>query len=404
MARPARQGIITGMKRATAAGVKAPSRSKAMASADNTPTDAAQPGLFDSVFHEVDEAIAIVASNGQRVAPIVVDVNRQFERQIGYRRDEVCGNPLFSLLAVNRSHGRRAMREIERAVEHGKPAVVIVDVIGKQQEPQPVELTVRPYASTASHGNFVCIMRAKSAWRTEDAATREITNRILTFLSHDLRTPLNGILGFSEIMTSGLLGPLQAEEYRAYARDIHAAGQDLLRLINGLLDLSHSEDGRFELFDHEFSLKACVEAVVAAMAGKAAAAKLQLALDSADALPMFRGDEARIRQVLMVLVSNAIKFTPEGGRIQLSLRRGKVGAEISCRDTGVGIAKNELACAFQPYRRIEDTYTNPKAGIGVGLPLAKVLIEQHGGSVNIASTKGEGTAVTIRLPAERFID
>ncbi len=391
------------MKRATAAGDKASPRSKAMPSASNAPPAAARPGLFDSVFHEVDEAIAIVASNGQAAAPIVVDVNRQFERQIGYRRDEVCGNPLFSLLAVNHGHGRRAMRQIERAVENGKPTVVIVDVVGKEQQPQPVELTVRPYTSTASNGNFVCIMRAKAAWRAEDAATKEITNRILTFLSHDLRTPLNGILGFSEIMTSGLLGPLQAEEYRAYARDIHAAGQDLLRLINGLLDLSHSEDGRFELFDHEFSLATCMEAVLAAMAGKAAAAKVELARDIVDLLPRFRGDEARIRQVLMVLVSNAIKFTPAGGRIHLSLRRGKGGAEIRCRDTGVGIAKNELACAFQPYRRIEDTYTNPKAGIGVGLPLAKVLIEQHGGSVSITSIEGQGTTVTIRLPAERFI-
>lgn len=374
-----------------------------MASAGDIPTDAAQPGLFDSVFHEVDEAIAIVASTGQAVAPIVVDVNRQFERQIGYHRDEIRGNPLFSFLAINRSHGSGAIREIERAVENGAPAVVIVDVVGKQQAPQPVELTVRPYASAASTGNFVCIMRAKSSWRAEDAATKEITNRILTFLSHDLRTPLNGILGFSEIMTSGLLGPLQAEEYRAYARDIHAAGQDLLRLINGLLDLSHSEDGRFELFDHEFSLATCLDAVLAGMAGKAAAVRVQLQCDIADALPMFRGDEARIRQVLMVLVSNAIKFTPQGGRIQLSLRRNKAGAEISCRDSGIGIAKNELACAFQPYRRIEDTYTNPKAGIGVGLPLAKVLIEQHGGSLSIASAEGKGTTVTIRLPAERFI-
>jgi len=139
------------------------------------------------------------------------------------------------------------------------------------------------------------------------------------------------------------------------------------------------------------------------MAAKAAASGIDLVADIEEGLPALKGDEARLRQALLILLANAIKFTPEGGRITLSARTHAKGLEVRVADTGVGIAENELRTAFLPYRRIEDVYSNPKAGIGVGLPLVKVLMEQHGGSVAIESAQGVGTTVILRLPPERLV-
>lgn len=379
------------------------------------PADAADngsAGLFDSVFHEVDEAIAILAANDDQpmVVPVVVDVNAQFERQTGFSRHEIRGSDLFSLLSADDAMGF-SLTTLRQALRDRTAAVVETRILRKGGAAVPVRLTVRPYQCTAGTGSgqsarqFVCVMRAASPQaRGEEQAARDITNRLLTFLSHDLRTPLNGILGFSEIMMTGFIGPLEADDYRAYAKDIHAAGQDLLRLINGLLDLSHSETGRLELCDSIFSLTTCLGACLDATRERAAKAGVTLSRSFARDLPDFRGDEARIRQVILILLANALKFTEQGGRIALSARRKAGGIEIVCKDNGIGIPQNELLCAFQPYRKIEDTYTNPRAGIGVGLPLVKVLIEQHGGSVAIASAEGVGTTITLRLPPERLQD
>nr|WP_279347281.1 PAS domain-containing sensor histidine kinase [Govania unica] len=362
-------------------------------------------GLFDSVFHEVDEAIAILAANDDR--PLVVDVNAQFERQTGFSRREIRGNDLFSLLPAAEETGY-ALATLRQALSERKSAVIETRILRKGDAAVPVQLTVRPYrlpdGSNQLSSQFVCVMRTtQPEGRGEDQAARVITNRLLTFLSHDLRTPLNGILGFSEIMMTGFIGPLEADDYRAYAKDIHVAGQDLLRLINGLLDLSHSETGRLQLCDSIFSLSNCLDACLDATRERAVKSGVTLSRSIARNLPAFRGDETRIRQVILIMLANALKYTLPGGRITLTMRSKAGGVEICCKDDGVGIAGNELVCAFQPYRKIEDTYTNPRAGIGVGLPLVKVLIEQHGGSVAITSTEGSGTCITLRLPPERLL-
>lgn len=369
-------------------------------------------GLFDSVFHEVDEAIAIMAARPHQGGPIVVDINTVFERRIGGTRpssgaDGVRGVPLFSLLQSPNRQGQKALAHLNTVVSSGKAASVWAEVKGKERPAMAAQVTVRPFTanrdSSGEQGNYLCIIRDVGANRPGSLAGQEITNRILTFLSHDLRTPLNGILGFSEIMASDILGPLAAAEYRAYAQDIHSAGQDLLRLINGLLDLSHGDGATRNMTDVVFPLAGTVTAAVAAMTGKAAASGVRLERRITRTLPDFRGDETRLQQMLLILLANALHFTPRGGRVMLALRARGGGAEIICADTGIGIAAREMASAFQPYGRIEDAYTSPKAGIGVGLPLAKVLAEQHGGSMTVSSVEGGGTTFVIELPAARFV-
>jgi len=370
-------------------------------------------GLFDSVFHEVDEAIAILSARPAQGDPIIVDINTVFERRIGGTRRSTGGAgtahgaPLFSLLQSTNRQGREALAYLNTVVSNGKTASVWAEVKGKERPAMAAQVTVRPFAASqqdsAAQGNYLCIIRDVSNAASGGFASEETTNRILTFLSHDLRTPLNGILGFSEIMASDILGPMAATAYRAYARDIHAAGQELLRLINGLLDLSHGAGPARTMADSVFSLADTVTEALDAMAGKAAAGGVRLVRRISRALPHFRGDEARVRQFLLILLANALKFTPQGGSVTLTLRPRGGGAEIICADTGVGIAARELANAFQPYGSIEDAYTSPKAGIGVGLPLAKVLVEQHDGTMTVSSVEGDGTTFVIQLPAARFV-
>lgn len=372
-----------------------------------------KPGLFDSVFHEVDEAIAIIRAsplNNPEIVPEIADVNQRFERDFGRERTQLIGTSLYDLVRLSDGHGDDARSSLARALNERRVAVATVTLQNADNDAGapalPLELKIRPCATGGTNGEksatFVCFIRPVEEAEEERLAARQITNRLLTFLSHDLRTPLNGILGFSEIMMNGVLGPLDQDTYEAYARDIHVAGQDLLRLVNGLLDLSHSEAGGLELFDHAFDIKDWIDAATAAMAGKARAKSIHLDTRIEPDLSQFLGDEARLRQVLLILISNAIKFTPRDSRITVSAARRADGLEVRVTDTGIGIAEKELRSAFLPYRRIEDVYTNPKAGVGVGLPLVKVLVEQHGGSVAIESRQNEGTTVILRLPPERL--
>lgn len=362
--------------------------------------DSPAVGLFDSVFHEVDEAIAILSVSAEGI--IIIDVNRQFSQQSGYNVSEIRGRDLLTLFAPDPD----AHHIIENAVAQPISTAIETSLLRKAQPPVRVRLTLRPFQcqSNKAHSDrqFICVIRPNLSPANSDLIAKDITSRLLTFLSHDLRTPLNGILGFSEIMMTGVIGPLDTHDYKSYAKDIHHAGQDLLRLINGLLDLSHSTHGKLELCDNDFSLAACIKVCVDAFKERAADLGVTLKTRLSDELPIFRGDEARIRQVLLILISNALKYTEPKGTVTISLRQNLGGIEITVQDTGIGIAPNELACAFQPYRKIEDTYTNPRAGVGVGLPLAKVLVEQHDGSIAISSTLGQGTTITLRLPSERL--
>lgn len=366
------------------------------------PMGSGQLGLFDSVFQEVDEAIAIVQVHDCK-HPVVVDINSRFEREAGYSQDEVRGQSLFQLIRLPERGESAEVTALKTALRDRTTAHVAVTLHTRENVAIPVRLKIRPCATGKDDAKFVCFLKSEQEAEEERLAAQAVTNRLLTFLSHDLRTPLNGILGFSEIMMSGLLGALDQADYEAYARDIHTAGQDLLRLVNGLLDLSHSQTGGLELSDHLFPVGDWIGTGLAMAAPRAEKTGVTLNSSVAAGLPLLRGDEARLRQVLLILLINALKFTPRGGSIAVSADQTAGGLEVRVADTGIGIADNELACAFLPYRRIEDTYTNPKAGIGVGLPLVKVLIEQHGGSVAIESERGSGTTVILRLPPERLV-
>jgi signal transduction histidine kinase len=226
----------------------------------------------------------------------------------------------------------------------------------------------------------------------------------LANVSHELRTPLNAIIGFSDVMRSGLFGQVGVPRYRGYIDDIHTSALHLLDLINDLLDLSKVEAGQLTLDEETLSVAATVDAVVRIVAAQAANAGLTLDIAVGADVPPLMADQRRLRQILLNLLGNAIKFTPAGGRVRLvASRRADGGVRCAISDTGIGIAAADMDRILTPFGRGESSYVRGKEGTGLGLSVTKTLIESHDGRFAIDSAVGIGTTVTVDFPAARSL-
>jgi signal transduction histidine kinase len=226
-------------------------------------------------------------------------------------------------------------------------------------------------------------------------------------MSHELRTPLNAIIGFSEMIREAMIGPLDAR-YRGYGADIHNAGRHLQNVINDILDISKIEGGRLELRDEPVAIEDMLESCRRIVVAMAEATGVALSVDIADALPLIRCDALRFRQILLNLMSNAVKFTPVGGRATVSATIDRGFAVITVADTGIGMREEDITVALEPFRQVggsaQDILTRRFDGTGLGLPLAKALVELHGGTLTIRSALGRGTTVCIRLPLQPKVE
>jgi signal transduction histidine kinase len=228
-------------------------------------------------------------------------------------------------------------------------------------------------------------------------------SEFLANMSHELRTPLNAIIGFSELMQAGTFGPLGNERYVDYAGDISASGRHLLRLIDDILDLSKVEAGAMPLVESDVDYHGLIRASMRIVAGRADQAQVRLVSDLPDNLPDVMGDDLKLKQILLNLLSNAIKFTPAGGTVTLRVRRQPDGAlRTDVSDTGIGIAEGDLARVMRPFVQVESATSRRFAGTGLGLPLARRLVELHGGTLTLASVQGQGTTATMVIPASRL--
>jgi signal transduction histidine kinase len=190
--------------------------------------------------------------------------------------------------------------------------------------------------------------------------------------------------------------------YREYATDIHDSGRHLLAVINDILDLSKIEAGRVELIDGEIEVGPLAHKAARLLAERAEQADIEIRLLSEPDLPILIADERLVRQALLNLLSNAVKFTPRGGRVEVCLSLASDGALCVCvRDTGIGIAESDLKRVLTPFSQVESTLTRNYQGTGLGLPLTKSFVEMHGGSLELKSSLGDGTEVTLRFPPER---
>lgn len=236
----------------------------------------------------------------------------------------------------------------------------------------------------------------------------EIANRtksdFLATMSHELRTPLNAIIGFSEVLKHQMFGPLGHDRYSEYSNDIHHSGRHLLHLIDDILDIAKIESGKFELKDAPIDIAAVVSDIVRLLREQAVSNGLQLDLDIPDDLPRLRADVRAIRQMLLNLVSNAIKFTPRGGHVSVAVRVEDDGRMLfAVVDDGIGIAPEFLARVGRPFTQLEGAQARSHDGTGLGLALSKRLAELHGGEMVIESELGEGTMVEIRFPRDRVL-
>ena len=236
----------------------------------------------------------------------------------------------------------------------------------------------------------------------------EIANRskseFVANMSHELRTPLNAIIGFSEMLQAEVLGPLGSERYRNYANDICNSGRHLLSLINDILDLSKVESGVDDLYEEEMDVAEVVRTLMVLVRPHAEKGKVELQLDIQDGLPKLLADERKIKQILVNILSNAIKFTRSGGLVSLRVSHTEPGPfEFHARDNGIGMTPDEVEKALLKFGQIDSDLNRKYNGTGLGLPLSKALTELHGGVLEIDSTKGHGTTVTVRMPAYRVM-
>lgn len=229
-------------------------------------------------------------------------------------------------------------------------------------------------------------------------------SRFLATMSHELRTPLNAILGFSEVMKSEILGPLQNGTYKEYAGNIHDSGRHLLHLINEILDLSRIEAGRYELNEEPAQLTDIGEDCHRLLKLRAESKGLQLVLEFEDGLPQIWVDERAIRQICLNLLSNALKFTPKGGTITFKIAASEKGGQlISIKDTGPGIPKEEIPKVLQAFGQGSLAHQTAEGGTGLGLPIVQNLVELHGGDFELLSELRRGTEVRVELPRQRVL-
>ena len=243
------------------------------------------------------------------------------------------------------------------------------------------------------------LVRAKE----EAASASQAKSEFLARMSHDMRTPLNAIIGFSEIVAGEMFGTVGNEQYRQYAQDIHDSGVLLLNLINDILDLSKIEAGKFEVTEEPVDMGAIIAAAARPAGFQAEAANVRLAVDVASDLPPIVCDWRAVRQILDNLLSNAVKFTPAGGDVTLTADiDGNGRMVLVVADTGVGIAAGDIARVLEPFEQVDGAISSrPHEGTGLGLHLSRRLAELHGGTLDIASAIGVGTSVTVNFPEDR---
>ncbi|MGD0190619.1 MAG: ATP-binding protein [Rhizomicrobium sp.] len=271
------------------------------------------------------------------------------------------------------------------------------------------EMRCRPAAQTDGHAaDIVAITRDITERKSYERAlidARDLAeqgsrakSRFLANMSHELRTPLNAIIGFSEVMEHEMFGPLGSSRYIEYTRLIHESGGHLLELINGILDMSKIEAGKFELSEEIFDLEdvttQSLRFVKLQADRKGVALKMSVKTPAKDIF----ADRRAVKQMLVNLVTNGVKFTPRGGEVSVACTRIDGGIEIAVSDTGVGIAEKDLEKLGRPFEQVDGAHVRAQEGTGLGLALVKALAQMHGGEAKIESVLGSGTTVRLKLP------
>jgi PAS domain S-box-containing protein len=340
-------------------------------------------------------------------------LNNAAQALFGYDDAEIAGQPLNALLAIE-SH-RAANDYMAGLVENGVASVLNDgrDMIGREREGRFLPIFVN-IARLSSSDGFCAVIKDVTNWKRAEeqltSARRDAESassnktEFLSRMSHEIRTPLNAIIGFSDVMMNERFGPLGNERYKDYLQDIHRSGNLVLSLVNDLLDISKIEAGGQSFDFRAIELNAIVEEAVGMMQPQASRERVLIRTSYGYDLPQLVADERSIKQIVLNLVSNAIRFTDAGGQVIVSTSYEQNGdLTLKVRDTGIGMNENELEDALRPYRQVGQKPVAEAGGTGLGLPLARALAESNKGDFRIRSTPGEGTVIEIAFPASRVL-
>jgi signal transduction histidine kinase len=243
---------------------------------------------------------------------------------------------------------------------------------------------------------------AKNIALSEAAGRAEAASRtksdFLANVSHEVRTPLNAILGFAELMRTAIYGPLGHPKYLGYAENIHASASHLLGLVNSVLDLSKAESGTLDIAFESVDVVATIDACLPMVEPQAKAGGVRIERLNAQHLPLAHADSSRLKQVLINLLSNAVKFTPAGGVVSVEAERTEAGGvRVRVRDTGIGIAAEDIPQVLSAFGRTEKQWLRNNSGAGIGLPLSRRIMNAMGGTISLSSTPGLGTVATVEI-------
>jgi PAS domain S-box-containing protein len=300
---------------------------------------------------------------------------------------------------LSRMEGRRSTYELELIGRLGTRRFVQVSGAPLYDERGRVASLIGTFTDITVHKQSEAQLRAA---KEEAEAASRAKSEFLAMMSHELRTPLNAIIGFSEMMLEHVFGSVGDPRHEDYITAIHGSGKRLLEMINNILDLSKVEAGKLDLREDVVSVEGAVRDCLKLFESQVAGAGIALSLGVANPDLRLRCDRQMFERILMNLVSNAIKFTPNGGRVDVRAdleERGSLALVVS--DTGVGVSKTDIETALSPFGQVESLLTRRHEGTGLGLPLSRILMEKHGGELIFESELGRGTTVTARFPKER---
>ncbi|HSI40852.1 MAG TPA: PAS domain-containing sensor histidine kinase [Xanthobacteraceae bacterium] len=348
------------------------------------------------------------------VAGTILSMNHPAEALFGFGAGELQGES-FTLLFAPESR-RAAIDYLDGLAANGVASVLNDgrEVVGRARQGGAIPLFMTVGRVGDDEGTFCAVLRDITQWkRAEEELTeaKQIAERaslaksdFLAKISHEIRTPLNAIIGFSEVMMEERFGPIENQRYRDYLRDIHASGGHLISLINDLLDLSKIEAGKLDLAFSSVSLNEVAQQGMAIMQPQANRERIIIRSSLAEDLPPVVADARSIRQIVLNLVSNSIKFTRPGGQVILSTAFTDSGEVVlRVRDTGVGMSESDIATAMEPFRQLATSGRAGSGGTGLGLPLTKALAEANRASFLIRSAVDAGTLVEITFPSTRVL-
>ena len=363
--------------------------------------------LLTSLFDAGGMGIIVTDHHGR-----IVRVNDSFLTQSEWTREDLLGEEFFILIPpeehelAKRLHdsfierGRHGSRELQILRKDGTLTDVVITtaLLELSQKRRFMVSTIRDVTERKN------MMRNLRKAKEDADIANKAKSTFLANMSHELRTPLNAIIGFSEMMKNQTFGAINNRKYEEYLSDIHFSARHLLDIINDVLDMAKIEAGKIDLMETSVAVSDILQSVTRIMSDRAAVAMVRLDVRAEPQLPHLIADQRLVRQMLINLVANAVKFSPPDKTVRVEAKRDdKQGIIISVIDEGCGIPPDKLRVVLEPFGQVHDPRQQSGQGTGLGLPLAKAMIELHGGHLTLESQEGYGTKVHLCFPPERVI-